>query len=336
MVRHVFLLLFILWPIAIPAQEPRKAEAVMPKPSDFPGGYKYPWELGGKERKYANEADYRAKHPNTLEAMGQAAQQIQQIPDDQWAEMRDQTKKMAQKLGSMDALAQNPAQRALLEAILNNGTKEAAIKALQSAYKDVVDFAVMEYVKVEKPAALEAAESKDRDPGSTVRLTIEMNVRTAESVKSKPEEIDYDAARLDKLVSDSKNTFQRLVQLAVTEVCKNLEEDLIDEYSQTPRKEKTEELLNRMSEYSTTRIAVKGYRPALGSAAHVLYMSRDKLADQPKAVQGSAQLRRGVAVFRVEFQVAGKYADNFEEELARILEILASRAAPFDLDRQRP
>src|SRR5216684_3542920 len=94
MVRLVSALGYVLCGLSVAYANPPlpSARQVLPTPEQFLRAYKPVWQVGGPNRRYSSEADWRKENPDCLEQSRQLTLGLRQIPDGEWAAMKAQLK----------------------------------------------------------------------------------------------------------------------------------------------------------------------------------------------------------------------------------------------------
>ncbi len=323
----------LLWGESPPGDVPSAKSVLLPA-GELPGGaYRYPWDMGPNGA-IKTEAEWHERNrPPHIGVIG-SAQAIRGMSDEDWSEMVAQLKKVA-AAGVMPPPGAGPRfQNIMVEAVLKDSARERVAEALEQSVTGLVDSAVMQYIRVQDPAALQAPLQPGQVPkaGSVIKLNVGIEIWSPAAMGNRVDELDFSPEEVTLLVQRSREVFEKIARLVAGKACASLEEDLVTANQATPLNQaRVDDILARLNEVATVRIDVTGRPLGLADNGHLLLMRSARTRSQPQAAQGAARIRRGRAELTIAFEVADIFADDFEKTLIECLDAFVPRLAPFDL-----
>jgi hypothetical protein len=326
--------------VSAPAPQPPTAAQVLSPAQQFLPGYRLPWQLDGKIRRYRSEAEWRKDNPNFIERGRQMAAMLRQLPENEWRTARVQITEQSRKVQTMglnpsgSGLALlDPANQAFLDAALKCAGKSDAAQALTEHFHDLVDGAVIEYITMDRPDLV----AQGKPPAGTATFKIYLEIWTEPYMRQHANQIDLDSTRFEALLASGRQNARAMLAALVPMAAKKAEAELYKLYGYNRPKDYGDSIQKQrdiLAGLAACKLTVTGSRPALGDGAHImLFKGPGPLDDKPVGVhEGTAQVRRGRAVFKVSFTAAGTFANlPFDQSVERLLKLLADRAGAFEL-----
>ncbi len=310
------------------------AKSVLLPAGELPGGlYRYPWDMGPNGA-IKTEAEWHERNTPPHTGVIGSAQAIRGMSDEDWEEMVAQLKQVAAAGVMLPPGAVPHFQNVMVEAVLKDSSREGVAAALEQSVSGLEDSAVMQYIRVQDPGALQAPLQPGQAPklGSVIKLNVGIEIWSPTAMSNRVDELDLSPEEVTRLVQRSREVFEKIARLSAGRACASLEEDLVSAYQATTLDQaRVDDILAKLNDLAATRIDVTGRPLGLADNGHLLLMRSARMLRQPQAAQGLARVRRGRAVLTIAFEVADTFADDIEKTLIECLDAFVPRLAPFDL-----
>ena len=315
---------------SLPSELPN-AKELMPSSAELPSGkYRFPWKMGNVSN-YKTEQAWRAENPPPHITIPKMAAAIRNMPEEQWSRYVSNTTESVKMSFMPYGLDYDPGML-VINAIVEDGTRAGVANALEASADGMIDSAVMEYIRVENPSALDAPAVSGQPPkiGSIIKLDVTIMLWSEAAISNRVNEFDFTAKEVENLVRENRRSYERTQRILAEKWCASLEEDLAEIYDDCPdNTTKINEILTDMISVSAARIEVTAKPLGVGDNAHVMRIFRSKLPHQPEKCQGFAHLRCGRAVVYMSYTVPNKYAAKYDAEIIDCLSIFESKLLPY-------